>query len=193
MKSTLIWLLLAGVGAVLLLGDTVDAWNRQFFNRYSRSWLRNNADGPIGGGAGGASGGVGTGMGGSAGNVQQIDDFNALFGLGNDVSLHGNGNGASVAGGATNVGAGGSRATGGGGAGVGFATYGAGYDVDTGGFGGQQQVSCIQFHFVIKAKGLCEKKLLQSGNDTNFCSALQVIKVSCKNSNTKVASLFVFL
>ncbi|XP_039953510.1 loricrin isoform X1 [Bactrocera tryoni] len=132
MKSTLIWLLLAGVGAVLLLGDTVDAWNRQFFNRYSRSWLRNNADGPIGGG------GV-AGLGGSAGNAQQIDDFNALFGLGNDMSLHGNGGSVTTNGG----GVGGNRGAGGGvsggSAGVGYATYGAGYDVDTGGFGGQQQ------------------------------------------------------
>ncbi|XP_036216843.2 uncharacterized protein spab isoform X2 [Bactrocera oleae] len=118
MKSTLIWLLLAGVGAVLLLGDTVDAWNRQFFNRYSRSWLRNNADVSIGGGVGV------TGLGGSAGNAQQIDDFNALFGLGNDMNLHG----GSVA-----------SNGGGGGGGVGYGNYGAGYDVDTGGFGGQQQ------------------------------------------------------
>ncbi|XP_011186960.2 loricrin [Zeugodacus cucurbitae] len=142
MKSTLIWLLLAGVGAVLLLGDTVDAWNRQFFNRYSRSWLRNNADGPIGGGLGGGGGG-GVVTGGSAGNAQQIDDFNALFGLGNDMSLHGMGSGSGGGGGAAgNGGVGGSRVAGGGGggaAGVGFATYGAGYDVDTGGFGGQQQ------------------------------------------------------
>ncbi|XP_053964857.1 uncharacterized PE-PGRS family protein PE_PGRS54 isoform X2 [Anastrepha ludens] len=144
MKSTLIWLLLAGCGAVLLLGDTVDAWNRQFFNRYSRSWLRNNAD-VVGGVGGGGAGGVGVSGSGStslAGNTPQIDDFNALFGLGNDMSLHGN-SGAGVAagtGGGTNA-----ILSGGGGGGLGsstgggFSAFGAGYDADTGGYGGQQQ------------------------------------------------------
>ncbi|XP_036331835.1 uncharacterized PE-PGRS family protein PE_PGRS54-like [Rhagoletis pomonella] len=136
MKSTLIWLLLASAGAVLLLGDTVDAWNRQFFNRYSRNWLRNNADGVggLGGRGGGGGGGGGRGVGvnaGVAGNAPQIDDFNGLFGLGNDVTLHG----------ASGVGAGGRASVGGGGSGtdMGYSAFGAGYDIDTGGFGGQQQ------------------------------------------------------
>ncbi|CAD7014546.1 unnamed protein product [Ceratitis capitata] len=135
MKSTLIWLLLAGVGAVLLLGDSVDAWNRQFFNRYSRNWLRSNADG-----AAGAGGGVG--FGGNTGEAQQIDDFNAIFGLSNDMSLHGN---SGVGVGGANIGRVGNRGGGdsGGGtasaAGIGFPAFGGGYDVDTGGFGGGQQ------------------------------------------------------
>ncbi|XP_067630342.1 uncharacterized protein spab [Eurosta solidaginis] len=139
MKPTLIWLLLAGVGSVLLLGDSVDAWNRHYFNRYSRNWLQNQVDGGGVAADGKVAGNFNRGAG-IASNSPQINDFNLLFGLGDDVNSRGNG--GVDGGGETGIGKNFISIGNGGGSGgsVGYATFDGGYDVDTGGFGaGQQQ------------------------------------------------------